>query len=155
MPPKMTHAQCCEVVCLIYGNEAGRGDRKISPAEIPLIKEHVLPGYDPQDDRFVSKHNLAVFNLYYTGSHRPHALLAERGSRTPTLWSSPPCTPPTCAASRPGLRQTAGKKTVSAVCARGPGCMVELGMHSERKWRKPIWRTRRTSPGTIVFSLKS
>ena len=134
-------------VNLWHGNEAGRGDRKISPAEIPLIKEHVLPGYDPQDDRFVNKHNLAVCNsLYdYAGSHRPLVLLAERGSSPPTLWSSPPCTPPTCAASRPGLRQPAGKKTVFALFARGQGCLVELGMLSERKWGKLKARTRRTS----------
>lgn len=133
MPPKMTHSQCCEVVCLICGNEAGRGDRRISQAEIPLIKEYVLPGYDPQDDRFINKHNFPVCNLLYAGFHRPLVPLAERGSRPLTLWSSPPCTHLTCAASRPELRQPVETKTAFAVFARGLGCLVGHGMHSRRK----------------------
>ena len=51
MPSKLTHSQCCDSVCLICGNEAGRGDRKITQAEIYLIREHVMPGYDPRDER--------------------------------------------------------------------------------------------------------
>ena len=72
MPPKMTHAQCCDIVCLICGNESGsRGNRKISQAEVPIIKEHVLPGYDPQDDRLVKK--IGIIWYLFIGYRFPRA----------------------------------------------------------------------------------
>ena len=53
MPPKMTHDQCCLKVCFICGNEAGKGDRKITEAEVKLIKAHVLHSFNPGDERYL------------------------------------------------------------------------------------------------------
>ena len=54
MPPKLTHSQCCAIVCFVCGNESGKkGNSKINSTEVQLIRDHVMPGYDPHDERFV------------------------------------------------------------------------------------------------------
>ena len=50
--PRLTHTRCCEKVCFVCGNEWGKGDRKITAAEVLLIKEHIMYSYNPSDDRF-------------------------------------------------------------------------------------------------------
>jgi hypothetical protein len=53
MPPKLTHSQFCAIVCFVCGNESGKkGNSKINSTEVQLIREHVMPGYDPNDERF-------------------------------------------------------------------------------------------------------
>ena len=50
---KLSHKQCCEKVCFICGNESGKGDRRINQNDILHIREHVMPTYDPDDERLV------------------------------------------------------------------------------------------------------
>ena len=66
MPPRLTHTQCCLKVCFICGNEAGKGDRKITEAEVKLIKAHVMHSFNPKDDRYLELMSLVV--LYYLSS---------------------------------------------------------------------------------------
>ena len=87
MPAKLTHSQCCAIVCFVCGNESGKkGNSKVSSTEVQLIRDHVMSGYDPNDERFDTKNNLTkclTFKIKVPHSYLQHLQVQAEGPPHP------------------------------------------------------------------------